>query len=146
MSDTSSAPVAAGLAIGIALIALFAMVPLPTPDRISKEISVVTIPEGASLESNPPFLVPDVIKVKIGVNNTVRWVSEDTVPHVITTDTGYSDPYSGHFDTRERPAEEGGAFIMPGQIFEFTFTEAGEYPYHGEPHPWMQGAVIVLPS
>jgi plastocyanin len=134
--------VGVGLAAGLAIIALF---PLPKPDRISKEISVVIIPEGASLESNPSFLVPDMIKVKIGVNNTVSWVSRDTVPHGIATDTGYSDPYSGYFDTKERPMEEGGPFIMPGRSFEFTFTEAGDYPYHGEPHPWMQGTVIVLP-
>jgi plastocyanin len=33
--------------------------------------------------------------------------------------------------------------ILPQQTYEFVFTEAGEYPYHCEPHPWMTGKVTV---
>ena len=33
---------------------------------------------------------------------------------------------------------------MPGETFEFTFTEAGLYPYHGEPHRWMQASVEIV--
>jgi plastocyanin len=143
--DEIGLPVSVGLAVGFAFVALFSILSLPTHNYIGKEISTVIIPEGASSETNPPFLVPETIKVKIGVNNTVRWVSQDSVPHAITTDDDYTDPYSGSFDTRERAPENGGAFIMPGESFEFTFTKAGEHSYHGEPHPWMQGTVIVLP-
>jgi plastocyanin len=113
-----------------------------SPNQGIKEISIVTIPEGASLESNPAFFVPEVIKVKIGVNNTVRWVSHDMVPHGLISNTGYVDPLTQEsFDTMKIPP----GFLMPGDTFEFTFNKAGEYPYHGEPHPWMQGTVIVLP-
>ena len=143
MNVPISVPVIVGLASGIALIIVFSLFSTSSPDRGSKEISVVVIPEGASLESNPPFLVPDVIKVKIGVNNTVRWVSEDTVPHGLNSDTGYVDPLTGiAFGTRQ--SLEGG-FLMQGNSYEFTFREAGEFGYHGEPHPWMRGTVIVLP-
>ena len=72
MNLAISIPVIVGLASGIALVVVFSIFSTSLPNHGSKEISVVLIPEGASLESNPPFLVPDVIKVKIGVNNTVR--------------------------------------------------------------------------
>jgi plastocyanin len=140
----ASPPVVAGLAAGIAFIVVLSIFSLP--NQRSKEISVVLIPQGASLESNPPFLIPKVITVKIGVNNTVRWVSQDTVPHAVTSDTGYADPLTDDaFDSKQRPAKHGGAFLIQGDTFEFTFTEPGEFGYHGEPHPWMQGTVIVLP-
>lgn len=140
-----SVPVIAGLASGIALVIIFSSFSTSSPEHGSSEISVVVIPEGASLESNPPFLVPDVIKVKIGVNITVRWVSEDTVPHGLNSDTGYVDPVSGPLDSLEQQEQVPGGFIREGQAFEFTFTEPGEFGYHGEPHPWMHGTVIVLP-
>ncbi|MGI0037964.1 MAG: cupredoxin domain-containing protein [Nitrososphaera sp.] len=138
-------PVIAGLSSGIALILVFSLSSTSSPDHGTKEISVVLIPEGASHESNPPFLVPDVIKVKLDVNNTVRWVSQDTVPHALISDSGYVDPLTGvAFDTRQSSELRGG-FLMPGDSYEFTFRETGEFRYHGEPHPWMQGTVIVLP-
>ena len=145
MNITMDIPVMAGLASGIALVIVFSMFSVSSPNHGSREISVVVIPEGASLESNPAFLVPDVIKVKIGANNTVRWVSEDTVPHGLVSDTGYKDPVSGPLNSLEQQEQIPGGFIREGQPFEFTFTEPGEYGYHGEPHPWMQGTVIVLP-
>lgn len=145
MTSTKTIPAIVGLAAGIALIAVFSLFSTSSPNHGSKEISIVLIPEGASLESNPPFLVPDVIKVKIGVNNTVRWVSQDIVPHSLRSDSGYIDPLTGSaFDTMQS-SELGGGYLMPGGSYEFTFREAGEFGYHGEPHPWMQGTVIVLP-
>lgn len=107
------------------------------------EITTIRIVEGASSESNPEFMVPQVATVVIGVNNTVRWINEDNVPHTITSDSDYRDPVSGLFDSRERPTDEGGAFVMPGQDYEFTFTKSGQIDYHHEPHPWVQGTIIV---
>ena len=145
MTSTISMPVIVGLAAGIALIVAFSLFSTSSPSHRSKEISIVLIPQGSSLESSPSFLEPDVIKVKIGVNNTVRWVSQDSVPHGLTSDSSYVDPLTGiAFDTMQS-SELGGGFLGQGDIFEFTFREAGEFGYHGEPHPWMQGTVIVLP-
>ncbi|HEV8405576.1 MAG TPA: plastocyanin/azurin family copper-binding protein [Nitrososphaera sp.] len=28
--------------------------------------------------------------------------------------------------------------------WSFTFTKAGEFTYHCEPHPWMKGKVVVV--
>lgn len=116
-----------------------------TPQQ-PKEVAIVKILDGASDPNNQKFLDPEVVTVVIGVNNTVRWINEDSSPHTLTTDNGYKDPDSGLFDVRERPQDEGGPFIMPRESWEFTFTQAGEYGYHGEPHPWIRGTVIVLPG
>ena len=107
---------------------------------------VVRIIERASLEGSERYLDPQIAAVIIGLNDTVQWINEDSVPHAITSDDDYRDPISGLFDSRERPAEEGGPFVMPQDTYEFTFTEPGVYPYHHEPHPWVQGTVIVLES
>ena len=144
MSSSLGLPVIAGFASGIALIVIFSFFTLSS-DHAGNEILVVLIPEGSSLESNPPFLVPDVIKVKIGVNNTVRWINQDKVPHSVISDTGYSDPVTGaSFGTLESNGQLAGGFMREGASYEFTFRETGEFGYHGEPHPWMQGTVIVL--
>ena len=110
---------------------------------IQKCKAVVQILEGASIEGSEAYLAPQTATVVIGINNTVLWINEDTVPHTITTDDDYRDPISGAFDSRDRPNEEGGPFVMPQGTYEFTFTEPGAYYYHHEPHPWITGTIIV---
>ena len=106
--------------------------------------TVIKIAEGSSLESNPEFFVDKDERATIGINNRVVWENTDTVPHTVTTDNDYRDAYSGVFDSRVRPEEEGGGFVMPGKTYEFLFTKVGEYAYHCEPHPWMQGSVEII--
>lgn len=123
--------------------------PLPRvshPEDIVVIASVVTIPEGAAIENSGKNFEPKTIKVVIGINNTVRWVNKDSTFHTVVSDTSYRDPYSGVFDVRDRPEGEGGPFINPGEFFEFTFTKAGIFGYHMEPHPWMTGTVVVYPE
>jgi plastocyanin len=73
---------------------------------------------------------PQSIKVVLGVNATVTWVS-----HSISYDT---------------VTDRGGSFssgtIAPGQIYTHTFTTAGAYDYFCQYHPWMTGRVTVLPQ
>ncbi|HXG06850.1 MAG TPA: plastocyanin/azurin family copper-binding protein [Nitrososphaera sp.] len=35
---------------------------------------------------------------------------------------------------------------MPGETYEFLFTQLGAYQYHCVPHPWMQAQVEVVES
>jgi plastocyanin len=116
------------------------------PEEVTNpdEEFLIKISQGSSLESNPEFYVPDDARATIGINNRVVWQNDDTVPHTVTTDNDYRDAYSGVFDSRERPEDEGGAFVMPGETYEFLFTKVGEYPYHCEPHPWMQASVEII--
>jgi plastocyanin len=110
------------------------------------DITEVLVAVGSSDPNNDRFFVPSSVRATLGESNKVVWTNEDSVPHTVTTDDGYNDPYSGVFDSRERPQEEGGPFLLEGETYEFLFTEIGEYPYHCEPHPWMQGVVQVIES
>jgi plastocyanin len=67
---------------------------------------------------------PDRIEIPAGT--TVHWSNdEDAIQHTSTGD-GWN---SGTLD--------------PGEVFEFTFTESGTYPYICSIHPSMEGTVIV---
>jgi len=71
---------------------------------------------------------PQQIRVVLGVNSTVTWVS-----HSIAFDT---------------VTDRGGAFssgaIPPGGTFTHTFTSPGVYSYYCLYHPWMSGTVTVV--
>lgn len=68
---------------------------------------------------------PPVIKVRKGA--TVTWTNRDNVPHTVTA----SD---GSFRS---------GLLNLGQSWSFTFDKPGTYSYYCEPHPYMQGQVIV---
>lgn len=106
------------------------------------EVTEVSIAEGSSLESNGQFFVPKDARGTIGISNKVVWTNTDVTGHTVTTDDGYVDLISGDFNS----IEQLGAILMPGETFEFTFTEVGLYPYHCEPHPWMQASVEIVES
>ena len=106
------------------------------------EVTEVSIAEGSSLESNGQFFVPKDVRGTIGISNKVVWTNTDVTGHTVTTDDGYVDLISGEFNS----IEQLGAILMPGETFEFTFTEVGQYPYHCEPHPWMQASVEIVES
>jgi plastocyanin len=72
---------------------------------------------------------PQSIRVFLGVNATVTWVS-----HSISYDT--VTDRSGGFSS---------GTLAPGQTFSYTFTTAGAYDYFCRYHPWMTGRVTVLP-
>jgi plastocyanin len=87
--------------------------------------------------SNPPNAVQ--VSIAEGNDNKIVWTNTDTTAHTVTTDTDFSDKLNGKFDSMETIG-----LIPPGQTFEFTFTEEGEFPYHCEPHPWMTGKVEIV--
>ena len=67
-------------------------------------------------------------ELRVPVGTTVRWINRDPVAHTVTADDGaWTSPLIG-----------------PGDVFERTFTSAGEFPYHCTPHPFMQARVTVL--
>lgn len=68
---------------------------------------------------------PDVVHVKVG--DTVEWVNDDIVAHTVTAD-------DKSFDSGD---------VNKGKKWAHRFTQAGTYPYHCIPHPYMQGTVIV---
>ncbi len=71
---------------------------------------------------------PQTIKVVLGVNATVTWVSR-SISYDTVTDRG------GSFSSGP---------IAPGGTFSYTFTSPGDFAYYCQYHPWMTGEVVVL--
>jgi plastocyanin len=109
-----------------------------------KNVVEITIVEGSTNQNNGKFFNPPEVRAIMGISNKVVWINNDTYPHTVTTTTDYRDPYSGLFDSRERPQEEGGPYVMSNEKFEFLFTKLGDYSYQCIPHPWMRGIVNVV--
>lgn len=65
--------------------------------------------------------------VTVNPGTYVLWVNEGDVPHTSTSDDAV-------WDSR---------LLAPGESYGRIFTEAGEYPYHCTPHPFMTGVVVV---
>lgn len=82
---------------------------------------------------------PTVVRVVIGVNNTVTW-----------TDNDNSQDAQGYVPQHTISANNGtwgtavSSPLNPGDNFTYTFTSPGTYPYHCNIHAWMTGTVIVL--
>ncbi|MBK6968612.1 MAG: hypothetical protein IPH29_05715 [Candidatus Microthrix sp.] len=95
----------------------------------------MTIIKGAFDPANADrSYTPPTIKVAVG--DKVTWSNEDTIFHTVTSgpsDGSKAEP-DGKFDSGN---------IEAGDTFSYTFTEAGEFTYFCEPHPWMIGKVIV---
>jgi len=95
----------------------------------------VTIPNEASnpscAESGTCFLPGEVT---IGVGESVTWHNDSTAAHTVTSGNPEDGP-DGLFDS---------GLFLGGDTFSHTFTEAGEYQYFCQIHPWMTGTVIVV--
>ncbi len=92
----------------------------------------VTIPDGAAFpEEGKTYYDLQTIDVKTGT--TVAWDNADNVAHTVTS----GRPDAGADETFDSESMEA------GDIFEFTFTEAGNYDYYCVFHLWMVGTVNV---
>ena len=71
-------------------------------------------------------------KVTIKAGDTVKWVNNKLPPHNVVFDSSQVKDADklNHKDM----------LFSPGESFEITFTEPGEYPYYCEPH---RGAGMV---
>ena len=65
--------------------------------------------------------------VTISVGTTVTWTNKDNGEHTVTSDNGVFN-----------------SSVTNGATFSFTFTEAGEFPYHCDIHRSMKGKIIVV--
>ena len=119
---------------------------IPEAVKEPKQTAQVTIVADASLPGTVNPFTPKEVRAVLGLSNKVVWTNKDTIPHTVTTDNDYKDPYSGVFDVQTRPEEQGGAVVMPGKTYEFLFAQEGEYAYHCVPHPQMKGIVKVIPN
>ncbi len=88
----------------------------------------VDILNGAGANTSSLGYSPATILVVIGMNSTVTWVNQDSMPHTVTA-TGKSFN-SGNLD--------------PGKSYTYTFTLPGTFTYYCSYHNWMKGEVIVV--
>jgi plastocyanin len=98
----------------------------------------VSIDVGSSQPSQTHNFEPKQSKGALGVSNKVVWTNADSVPHSVTSDNNYADPINGPFNSISTIG-----LIPPKGTFTYTFTQAGEYSYHCEPHQWMTGKVTI---
>jgi plastocyanin len=69
-------------------------------------------------------------ELRIRTGTTVRWVNREQqagLGHTSTSDNALWDS----------------PVLAPGESFSHTFTSAGRFPYHCEPHPTMRAAIVV---
>jgi plastocyanin len=95
----------------------------------------VSIVLGASSGLSNNAFEPNPVQASIG--DTVTWTNDDSQPHTVTS--GINGQPDGRFDS----SPDFNPLLAPGQTFEHTFTEAGEYPYFCLLHPNMVGTVSV---
>ena len=124
----SKARITIALALVVALggLAYFLATPTFTEKAPAKPVLTINIPVGASIA--PPFYDPQVLVVEIGVNNTVRWVNKDAVPHTVTDK-------NNSFDS---------GILNEGDSWTYTFTKPGTYTYYCKLHLNMIATVTVM--
>src|SRR5215207_85083 len=92
-------------------------------------------PTGVSIVPGSSSLTTDAYEpnpVEVSTGTTVTWTNDDAQPHTATS--GEAVTPDGRFDS---------GIMAPAATFDFTFTEAGEYPYFCLLHPNMVGTVSV---
>ncbi|HVY54369.1 MAG TPA: plastocyanin/azurin family copper-binding protein, partial [Thermodesulfobacteriota bacterium] len=101
----------------------------PTPAPVIHDVSII----------DNEFSPKDIT---INVGDTVRWTNNGALNHDVRSDDGTTFGSAGQF-----PLPTG---MEPGDVFEFTFTSEGDFPYycifHGGPGGiGMSGSITVNP-
>jgi plastocyanin len=80
---------------------------------------------------------PDTLTIKPG--DTVKWVNNKLAPHNVVFDSSKMD------EAVATKMSHKNLVFSPGESFESTFNESGEYTYYCEPHrgAGMVGKIIV---
>ena len=111
--------------------------------------NIVTIPKGSA---NPEV---DITKftakkwytpspITINVNDTIKWINNDTEPHTVTSGIGGGIGSAASINIKGKPNGlfDSGAF-KPGDSYSLKFNESGTFNYFCTIHPWMEGIVNV---
>ena len=133
-----TAAVATGLISGTALVLVLGLLRGGLHDlrEASRQESIVIIPMGASMDGSNKSFEPREMTVKIGINNTVRWINHDNISASIWADNE-KDP---DFWNATRSSA---SMILPNQTFVYTFMQPGLIGYHSR--PFNSGEVNVVP-
>ncbi|HSA98965.1 MAG TPA: hypothetical protein VLF17_07790 [Candidatus Nitrosotenuis sp.] len=102
---------------------------VPQNDKCIRKMNIVdvVIPLGASNPDTQKRYEPNMVRIVIGINNTVRWINQDDVTTTLVAD---DDSWTADL-------------IKSGNSTSITFNRTGTFGYHGEPHPWQRGTIMV---
>jgi plastocyanin len=114
----------------------------------STNVSTLVIPDGSDDPTYGKNFEPGYLVVVLGINNTVQWINHGDMTNRIVVDGQNIPGFSGTTSTlaNVQGMTSQPIFLKPGESFNFTFTQAGEFGYHAEPHSWLHGWVLVLPQ
>ena len=133
-----------GLSFGLGYYQMFYLPELSQKPSVDEEVlnptrsTEIEMIVGSADPNQQDNFVPKLLNIQLGFDNHIVWTNVDDVAHTVTPDQSTEDSYSGVFGSI--------GVIMPGETYEFTFTEPNEVPYHCEPHPWMTGTLIITKS
>lgn len=103
------------------------------------EATPTTAETASTIEISLLSFKPETLTIDAGTE--VTWEQNDIGAHTVTSGTveqasaGVTQQPDGRFDSGD---------ISKGETFEFTFTEAGTYPYFCRLHPaTMRGEILV---
>ena len=129
MSRTHGRLVLASLALAAAIVACFSEHSEPATDNSALCSSAPgSLVNGSTLVTIRDFAFePQNVQIQAG--SSVVWVNCEATPtdHNSSSDQGVWDS----------------PMLAPGNAFTQTFSSAGAYPYHCEPHPFMTASVTV---
>jgi plastocyanin len=108
--------------------------PAPTASQGGAGGTEVSITSGSSSKTTDAY---DTNPIQISVGDTVTWTNDDSTPHTVTS--GSNGQPDGMFDSSPNL----NPLMAPGDTFEHTFEETGEFPYYCAVHPNMEGTVSV---
>ena len=130
-----------GLSIGIGYYQIFYLPELSAKPSVDEHVlhptksTEIDMIIGSADPNQQDNFVPKLVNIQLGIDNHIIWNNIDDVAHTVTPDHRTEDTYSGEFGST--------GVVMPGEIYEFTFTEPHEITYHCAPHPWMTGTLII---
>jgi plastocyanin len=130
-----------GVSIGIGYYQMFYLPEQSAKPAVSEHIlhptseTIIKMIPGSVLEAQQDNFVPKLVNIQLGIDNHLTWINDDDVAHTVTPDHRAEDSYSGEFGST--------GVVLPGESYEFLFTEAHTVTYHCQPHPWMTGTVVV---
>jgi amicyanin len=111
--------------------------------KVSSRIIDLTQESTAAIDIKDYAYAKQNIKIKKGT--TVTWTNRDTVQHnVMKEHDNDSEAHDAPTPDKVRPDVLAGPLLAQGESYSFTFTDAGSFPYHCSPHPYMKGAVTVV--
>ncbi len=120
-----------GLGLPVAAIAYSSLAAAPSP-----QITMVSIVNGAGMNSGSQGFSPSTVTVVIGVNNTVTWTDNDNTMDAM----GYTPNHT----VSALDNSWGSSSLSYGDKYTYTFTTPGTYQYHCQIHYWMTGTVVVI--